>query len=509
MGRVAIISLNHLSISMSKIYSHFQPHREWELFEREEITHISFEKGYYKLPKECIIHIRRDSQFDLKATISGVINDSKLLDSEVGEKSGTVSEHESIYGYSKEGLIKYKIHGIVIGKYTSHLLSLDPPSISFEADLLLDSIEKFYYEPDKKSESIQDWFLSSNTDISFSRTTQRKEERHFQKARLEIDLEETTYISKGSGSSRDFLFVNTPSFNFIVAKVPEAFGPDWSFNLCIEYRNGFIRLPDEEERVAVKEFVSFIFGTQLLHIGSTYYGTSCEMISQDMKNPWGDNVVSKCNQGSLPPTDISKHHKNQAEIILNSLLPEYLKLRKRLKLSSVIWKYWIARYSSIGTNLPILSSAIETLAEFVLKEHKEVKHYYIEHKEFQKFIESELNSIDEKLSGKPFKEKILNKIRSSAQRGSNEKVEMMFEIIVLKVDEVEREAMKARNKMAHSSFGKIDREEAIKLIRLTRAYETLFHRVFLKILGYNGEYIDYYTLTHPTRNINEAIPKSK
>jgi hypothetical protein len=492
---------------MSKMHSHYQPYREWELFEEVTITNISFENNSYRLPKECIIYITRDSQFDLKATITGVIENPQFLDSVAGEISGTVSEHENIYGYSIDGVFKYKLHGIVIGKHSSYPVSLDPPSIRFEAELLLDSFQKFYYDPDKDYESVQDWFLSGKTEISFSRTTQRAVENKYIKSRMEIDPEEVTGITSGRGSSRDFLFVTTSEFDCIVGHVPKEFGPDWSFNLCIEYRKAFKRIPTENEREAVKELVSFIFGTQLLHIGSTYYGAKSETISQDIKNPWGDNVVSKCTKGSLPPADITKFNKNQAEILLNTLLPEYLKLRERLRLSGAIWKYWIARYSSIGTNLPILSSAIETLSEFILKEHKEVKHYYIEYGEFQKLIEDELKSINEKLSGHLFKEKVLNKIRSASQRGSNEKVEMMFEIIDLKVGEVERKAMKARNKMAHSSFGKIDRDEAISLIRTTRAYETLFHRVFLKILGYKGQYIDYYTLSNPHRNINEAIPE--
>lgn len=487
----------------------YQSHREWEFFENIEITNISFENGHYNLPSECVIKIVRDSHFKLKAKISGLIENDKQLEPIKIGTPGTVVEHENIYGYSLEGIFKYKIHGILIGNYTCSVISLEPQQIRFEADLLLDSVEKFYYEPDKGYESIQDWFLSGKSEVFFSRATKRSVDRKYIKARMEVDPEEISGVTKASGSARDFLIIATDDFDVIVAKVPEDFGPSWSFNLCIEYRKTFKRLPVLEERTAIKELVSFVFGTQLLHIGSTYYGASSEVISLDFKNPWGDNVVSKCNQGNLPPSVISGHFKNQAENILNALLPEYLKLHEKLRLGGAIWKYWIARYSSVGTNLPILSSAIETLAEFILKEHKEVKHYYVEHKEFQTLIEPGLNLIIEALGTHPSKEKIANKIRSAAQRGSNEKVEMMLEIIGLKVGNVEKEAMKARNKMAHSSFGKIDRDEMVELIRLTRAYETLFHRVFFKILGYKGEYIDYYSLSHPSRNIDEFIPTAK
>ncbi len=41
------------------------------------------------------------------------------------------------------------------------------------------------------------------------------------------------------------------------------------------------------------------------------------------------------------------------------------------------------------------------------------------------------------------------------------------------------------------------------MIRATRVYQTLFHRIVLKLLGYDGTYIDYGTLGHPSRDISE------
>ena len=98
-------------------------------------------------------------------------------------------------------------------------------------------------------------------------------------------------------------------------------------------------------------------------------------------------------------------------------------------------------------------------------------------------------------------------IQSESNIYSNEKLKMMFEIIKLRVDKIEEKAIKARNKMAHSSIGNISDEEIKMIVRMTRAYETLFNRILLKILSYNGNYIDYYTIGHPTRSIDEPIPE--
>ena len=44
-----------------------------------------------------------------------------------------------------------------------------------------------------------------------------------------------------------------------------------------------------------------------------------------------------------------------------------------------------------------------------------------------------------------------------------------------------------------------------KYIRLTNAYESLFNRVFLTILGYTGKYIDYCTVGHPEKSMDENL----
>jgi hypothetical protein len=122
------------------------------------------------------------------------------------------------------------------------------------------------------------------------------------------------------------------------------------------------------------------------------------MSLQVFLNPWGDNVVSRCQSPAYLPAPTDDYlDSNRAEITLNELIIPFLAQHKTLRLSDCLWKYWIAKYSPLGINLPILSSAVETLAERVLKAHPEVKHYYVESKEFQALIAEELASIQHKL----------------------------------------------------------------------------------------------------------------
>ena len=453
------------------------------------------------------------------ATISGIIDNEQQLEPNIEKVKGTFITSETVTGYSKDGLFKYKLSGIVLGASNSTYISVDNPSVKFQADLMVSKIEKIFIGYDTAIESIQEWYLTGKTDVNFPRSTSRSVDKSFKRLRDGTDPEDEFRLVKSSGSGMDHLVVKFSDTSFIVSKVPNEYGPDWSFSIAIEYKQSFSRIPNEEEREAISELVSFVFGNQLLKIGQTSYDGSLSLSVQEYQNPWGDNVVSRCQRLGFPPVEIGNYHDwGRVEILLNELVSNYLIQRKPLRLKNALWKYWLAMYSSLGTNLPILSSAVETLAEQILNNHPEIKHYYIEYHQFCELIKDEIISVDKKLEAtinggftkekkNAIKDSILRKIKGASQRGSNEKLEMMFEIIKLPIDKIERKALKARNKMAHSSLGEISDEEIKETSRLTRAYETLFNRILLKILSYNGQYKDYYTMGYPSRNIDDPIPE--
>lgn len=493
---------------MARMYDHYQEYLEWEVIDpNNEITNLAFETGLYKLNKNCIIKFTRNNQYDLVATISGVIENRNEIEPDINKIKGTFIPDETVVGYSLNGLFKYKFFGVVLGAITSTPVSANPLTIKFEAEFIFHKVQKSILSYKADTKNLQEWFLSGNSNINFSRSTSRSVDKSYNKLRDGIDPKDESRTIRSSGNSIDYLFVKFNDTAFIVAKVPKEFGPDWSFNITIEYRQSFGRIPEDEEREAISEIVSFVLGNQLMKIGQTSYDATGSMILQEFKSPWGDNVVSRCQNQALPPVEISNFHDwGRAETLLSQLVEPYINQRATLRLKDALWKYWIAKYSSLGANLPILSSAVETLAERVLNIHPEIKHYYIEYKEFVKMIEDELASIEKKLDSNPHKVVIVNKLKGSSQRGSNEKLKMMFEILKLEVGKIEQDAIKARNKMAHSSIGDISDDEIIRTARLTRAYETLFNRILLKILSYNDKYVDYYTLGHPSRNINDPIP---
>jgi hypothetical protein len=490
-----------------KINDHLQEFLEWEIIDPDqEVSFLTFETNLYDLNRECIIRFTRDNQYRLFATISGIIENRNELELKGSIEKGEFITTETVMGFSSDGLFKYKFTGVFLGKSTLSPMSVKSSALKFQADFIFSTVEKSIVTNTNQTAILQEWYLTGYSNVNFTRSTSRGVDKSFKRLRDGIDPEEERRLITSSGSYNDYLLVKYIDTSFIVSKVPKEFGPEWSFNISIEYRQSFGRIPNENDREAISELVGFVLGNQLLKIGQTSYDKSTSLIIQEYQSPWGDNVVSRCQSISLPPVELGNYQGwNRAEILLNELINSYLTLRNKLRLKDALWKYWIAKYSTLGANLPILSSAVETLAEQVIKSHPEVKLYYIDRMKFLEIIKDELVSIEQKLEGNSHKTIIINKLKGATVRGSNEKLDVLFEIIDLKIGKIEREAIKARNKMAHSSLSEISEEEIKETIRYTRAYETLFNRIFLKILSYSGEYKDYYTIGHPSRLIGEPI----
>ena len=494
---------------MKTKYDFYQTHLEWESIDFPiTITRIYFEKKLYDLPPDCVIEVWRGIDFKLKAIISGIASSPKALEIDVEKLEDNFIPKETIVGQSIDGLYTIELSGCIIAQTTSSQHSIDTLEVRFRSDLLIESITRkinFEYKP----VILYEWYLSAKLSAWFPRNTKRSLNKNFRKTRDEIDPSEENNLIESSGSSRDFILINSHGIKCIVAIVPDQFGPEWAQKMCIEYRTEFGEIPSDNDRQAISELVSFVLGCQLLRIGSTSVSKNQGIVSQFAMNQWGDNVIAKCSKRASPPVDVNRYTNDwqRLEIVVNELLPKYLQLREKLQLKDSLWKYWIACDSSVGTNLPIFSSAVESLANLYLKEHTEIKLTYMDVEEYQKLIADELSSISIKLDRFNFRDILLNKIKNAPLRGGNEKINLFFESINLPIGAIEKNAIKARNKMAHSSIGKADLKKLNEYVQLTHAYQTLFHRIILRILNYEGSYIDYYSSNQIDRNIKDVISR--
>ena len=123
--------------------------------------------------------------------------------------------------------------------------------------------------------------------------------------------------------------------------------------------------------------------------------------------------------------------------------------------------------------------------------------------EFNALLGEELGSAKSKLESRQYGDRVLNRLSSAYNMGANDRLRFFFDEIGLSVKETEWWAMGERNPMAHGSASIFDKSAEERMIRATRIYQTLFHRIVLKLLGYDGTYKDYGTLGLPIRHISE------
>jgi hypothetical protein len=165
----------------------------------------------------------------------------------------------------------------------------------------------------------------------------------------------------------------------------------------------------------------------------------------------------------------------------------------------------MAQNNPIGSNLPIFSSAIESLSKSWFKSKKsKTQGIYLPKNEFDKLLENDFKILEKRLKSQKYGERILNKIKSSFQMGANERIQFFFDEICLPIGDVENKALRSRNKMAHGHSLKTDKEQR-NMIVMTSAYETFLHRIILKILGYPGTYIDRSSKGFPDMNIDKPM----
>jgi hypothetical protein len=474
---------------------YYQDHLEWESIEFPLIlTDIQSKKGLYDIPFDASIKVWRGIDFKLKAQISCVSSNKDAFNIPQDKLENSFIPKETITGTSLDRLYSIEVAGCFVTRETSSPISLDPLRLNFKVDLSIESVTR-RLGVNHDTEVIFDWFLCSKLIAWFPRTTGRGVKTHFQKIRHEIDPDSQRSMIETRSSDRDFALIIIPGLKCIIAKVPDFYDPLWAGKFCIEYRIAFGVLPTKEIRKSISEFVGFVLGCHLLKIGATSLDKSQSIVSQYAMNYWGDNAMAKCSQTASPPTDINMpgQHWQRLEEVLNSLLPAYLKLEKNLQLSAALWKYWVACDLAVGTNLPIFASAIEALAGRYLQNHPELGTSHMASAEYQTLIADELTKIASKLTGKEFKDVVINKIKNAVFRGSNEKMALFFSSIKLPTGVLETKAMRARNVMAHGSIEGAEIKKLREYAKLTQVYQTLFNRVMLRILDYEDHYIDYYS----------------
>jgi len=463
------------------------PYLEWEvLSEPITISKVDDRAELPKGPKK--ITINRDEDYNLRATL--YFKDPSFMSDRGPDVAGSFPETFDIQG-SYSDLVYYTLESCLIGDITIHHIQ-EGQEIWDTASLHFKGL-RIRYKNEKEGTHLAEWYLNGPKDYAFSRLTDRKLVRSFSRERFvsngnKIDSIKVSLESRSLPT--DFIQIKTNDFQFLVTKVPSEIGPKWSSNIGIEYRKDWGRIPDMNEREKIEELCSFIFGRQLLPVGYTIYDQDENMVEGYAHDPWGKEARSYCSKHDQPPIRISDGARGKAEDVISRLLPKYYEKREPLRFNEALWNYWIARQMPSGTNLPILAAAMESIINGWFKYTKSKSQgVYMKKEEFEDSLKDEIEDLKRKLKEKPNGDKIIEKILKAYEFGITERYRVFFEEINLTIDEREWEAINERHEFVHGHI-LFDKTDWKRVIQYVNTFETLLHKVLLKLLGYSGTYID-------------------
>ena len=510
-------------------FLYFVEKLEWEsLQQKYEIEELSSPDSL-PLGTEKI-EIYRDESYSINMKIMGRLDDPNEMEhwlkvwNPVAENSYFAPSLE----FKLSGVNNFNYNLILSGCYfqgsrsfpisRNHHTSIRYP-FRFEAAFSISKVCKTPKKPSndeyEQSEWLTEWYLNSPREDFYSRLTKRDFTEEYK--RIRIDLEEKSFkFPPSSNYNVDHSFIQLEDFSFLIHSVPENLAPNWSKCLGIEYRKEWGKIPEFNERKASADIVSFIAGRQLLNVGFTEFdraGFTLEEVTVNPPYSFKYNVKDMCQSLDSQPIKLRKYIESEekyeiiTETVLQQLLPKFLSFRSKLSLDKSIQSYWLFKELPIGRNIPTLSAGIETLADAWFSANnlkKEGK--YLSGKDFKKLLKEELDLIRKKLENIVNGNKILENIEKSYQFyfGPGKVLNSFLDGINLPINKLEEEAIRTgRNKMAHSTVDFSNEEESRKMYILSKVYETLFNRIMLKILDYEGMYIDYSSFELPERHINE------
>lgn len=467
--------------------------QEWEgIAFPLQVSSLKLQKGHYKIPFDSKIEIWRDTDYKLKGTLKGVTNnhnDLEYRENETFKKVGFIEKEDII---AKNDDFDFLITDFLIESISLNSYKTDNGIWhNFTCDISIQSVETI---STGKTDIYTEWYLCSMPRVLFPNRTIRYENQISYKIREGIDkpLENHNDIINGYSMSWDFAILKYNDFKIIIQEINQKYLPEWSNGLSIEYRSNNSIFPNDRIKKIVQEFISFILGSHMQKIGSSEYSKDFQVIKIKSNNTWKKNLRINGNINPIPlEINSDRFH---FEKLINNLFLNFIEQYEKNNISDCLWKLWIGNDLSIGTNLPIIASGLEVLADSYLKSNNLiVKKSRTEKKEYQNLIKHELESLELKLLDYPFGKSVLNKLKNPYNLGVGEKMKLFFNEINIsfKKDSLENQALLARNLMTHQKLNTDDYLELLRAKKLSDAYISLVNRVILIIIGYNGYYIDY------------------
>lgn len=359
---------------------------------------------------------------------------------------------------------------------------------------------------------LSDWYVGKRIDSfsfgCFSQGTVSEAQKIKHRPHESLDSEAFDY--KKYGAIRDHFIVTLKNYTFIVQEVPKEYAPAFAHGFVLKFSQAWGGIPEVSEREALAEVIGFFLGSPLIKVGSSNYNKEYELIESSAQLPMAPNPRERCKGSGFSPVPRTSDWRQMSEH-LRQFIPSYLEQRDSLSLNRFLQLYWLAIELPSGIDIPIFSTALEMLANAFNEAYKTGgTGVYLPEKDFNTLFEEELKSIAQKIAElkipEPDKNAMGDKFKNAYQRGHAQTLKGLYRHLGIKLTQLEKDALAQRHKMTHGSATK-NRDELEQKVLYARACHSFLNRILLKVLGYKGEYTDFYTQGLPSRPVEQGIPK--
>jgi len=367
---------------------------------------------------------------------------------------------------------------------------------------------------------LTDWFLNGpRHNVIYTRRVRWSVHQRYQR---DIEDEPGGSILRefpSSTMSMQSALVSFGERKLLLSSVPSDAEPQWSAKVAIEYREEWGGVPPEGERQAIARLISFILGRRLLQVGTTWFNSEGIPYKAVSMNPGTFNPTDLCQQSESPPIPIV-HFVNglpslernpsgslvpRLELTLGQLIPRYLAVRQQIDLDASLDRLLALQELYLGTDVAVMRTVLDVLVKSWFKSTSSKSGgAYLKGEAVTDLIGTELASIREKLAGRDYEKAVMNSMDHAFDISMTAGFYRFFDELKLPWGPVEKMAIGAGSAGAHTL--QTNSAEAIrKAVWKRHALHALLNRVVLKLLDYDGPYLDRSALGWAERDVNEPM----
>ena len=255
-------------------------------------------------------------------------------------------------------------------------------------------------------------------------------------------------------------------------------------------------------------FCSFLTGVEIIPLGYRKFSDSLNVNSAEYWNVGREdlNIVQQVSPHPLIPTGMGNKERGNLTNQISNLFEQHLLLNDQFKLSVLYWHFIQFSYLPFDLQIHPLATALDLFKKSWFESSRsESKGRNLSDIQYAPVIKAMIPQLVASLGASEEAQSILRRIENANMMSETQKGRTLFRELGIDLTQAEEGLLGFRNRAIHGSHGSIQTQ---KRFLITGGFRSLLGRAILKLLSYDGMYVDYASLGFPCRHISEPVQLS-